>query len=63
MQPAVSAGRLSFEEKSTNMTCLTCLVVMVLALLAGSPLLLAQRAQRRRQRDFDKMRRIRFHPR
>ena len=46
-----------------GMTCLTCLVVMVLALLAGSPLLLAQRAQRRRQRDFDKMRRIRLHPR
>jgi hypothetical protein len=40
--------------------CFTSVVVAVMAALAGSPLLLADRAQRRRRREFTKMRRNRL---
>jgi hypothetical protein len=63
MQPTVSAGRLSFQEKPTKMMWFTGLFAVVLAVLAGSPLVLAHRAQRRRRLDFVKMQRIRLRAR
>ena len=56
MQPSSLTQRLSWQEKSQKMLCFTSLLVLVLALLAGSPLLLADRAQRR----FTKMQRNRL---
>ena len=40
--------------------CLTSIAVVGLAVLAGSPLLFADRAQRRRHHRFAKMQRIRL---
>jgi hypothetical protein len=52
MQPADPTERLSWQEKSRKMLYFTCLLVVVLAVLAGSPLLFADRAQRRRRARF-----------
>jgi hypothetical protein len=50
-------------EKSTDMTWLVGLLAVVLAALAGSPWLLAHRAQRRLRLKFVKMQRIRLRAR
>jgi hypothetical protein len=49
MQPADPTERLSWQEKSQKMLYFTGLLVVVLTVLAGSPLLFADRARRRRQ--------------
>jgi hypothetical protein len=50
-------------EKSIDMTWLVGLLAVVLAVLAGSPWLLAHRAQRRWRLRFVKMQRIRLRAR
>jgi hypothetical protein len=50
-------------EKSTDMTWLVGLLAVILAALAGSPWLLAHRAQRRLRLKFAKMQRIRLRTR
>jgi len=62
-EPADFAGRLSIKEKSTKMAWLIGLSVLVLAVLAGSPGLLAHRAERYRRLHFAKRRRMRLRAR
>jgi hypothetical protein len=60
LEPAAFVRRLTCQERSTDMTWLVGIGVIVLAALAGSPLLLAHRAQRRQLIRLIKLQRMRL---
>jgi hypothetical protein len=62
-EPPVFLQRLSTRGEVGEMPYVIGLLVLVLTVLAGSPCLLAHRAERRRRLDFIRMRRIRLHAR